>query len=150
LSANIAALVVACTPAQGEPASCRTYPKEIRFAINKQVGALRALEQETADRLKGLDTRTFEYLLAQARSAAEAIGNKDALAKEDRLEPCRDGAQSVRHMCAEAAQALVNLIEEQAAGAASRASKRTYAEVMPRCERGMNLVPLSTIFRTSD
>jgi len=39
-----------------EAASCRGYPQGVRAAINKQVEVLRALEPETTDRLKGLDT----------------------------------------------------------------------------------------------
>jgi hypothetical protein len=149
--ASIAVLVlVAWWPIGADAASCRGYPKDIRAAIKKNVEALRALEHEAADRLKGLDTRTFEYLLVQARGTAAAIGDKDALAKEEGLERCRDGAPPVRRTCAEAARALVSVIEEQTAGAASKTAKQSYAEAMPRCERLMNVMPLTTVFRASD
>jgi hypothetical protein len=148
---SLAALIlIACLPIDVEAASCRGYPQDVRVAIKKHVEALRALEREAADRLKGLDTRTFEYLLVQARGTAAAITDKDAMAKEEGLERCRDGAPPVRRTCAEAAQALVSVIEEQVAGAASKASKQSYAEAMPRCERWMNVMPLSTVFRASD
>jgi hypothetical protein len=142
--------LIACLPIDADAASCRGYPKDIRAAIKKHVEALRALEHEAADRLKGLDTRTYEFLLVQARAATEAIANKDALAEEEGLDRCRDGVPPVRRTCAQAARALVSVIEEQAAGAASKASKQSYAEAMPRCERWMNVVPLSTVFRASD
>jgi hypothetical protein len=57
-------------PFDVEAASCRGYPQGIRAAIKKQVEVLRALEREAADRLKGLDTRPFDYLLDRARAAA--------------------------------------------------------------------------------
>jgi hypothetical protein len=50
-----------------EAASCRGYPQGVRAVLKKQVEALRALERETTDRLKGLDTRPFDYLLSRAR-----------------------------------------------------------------------------------
>lgn len=133
-----------------EAASCRGYPREVRSAIKKHVEALRALERETADRLKGLDTRTFDYLLGQARAVAGVIADKDALAAEEGLSRCRDSILPVRRVCAEAAQALAGLIEEQATGAANKTSKQHYAEAMPRCERWMEFAPLMTVFRTND
>jgi hypothetical protein len=149
--AGLAVLVlIACLPSGAEAASCRGYPQDVRAAIKKHVEALRALEHEAADRLKGLDTRTFEYLLVQARGTAAAIADKDALAKEEGLDRCRDGALPVRRTCAEAARALVSVIEKQVAGVASKASKQSYAEAMPRCERLMNVVPLTTVFRATD
>ena len=66
--AGVAALL-ASFPFDVEAASCGSYPKDIRAAIKKHVETLRALERETTDRLKGLDTRTFDYLAAQARAA---------------------------------------------------------------------------------
>ena len=149
--ASITVLVlVAWWPIDAGAASCRGYLQDIRAAIKKHVEVLRALEHEAADRLKGLDTRTFEYLLLQTRATAAAIADKDALAKEESLERCRDGAPPVRRTCAEAARTLVSVIEEQAAGTASKAAKQSYAEAMPRCERLMNVMPLATVFRSSD
>src|SRR5260370_20829929 len=73
-----------------EATSCRGYPQGVRAAIKKQVEALRALERETADRLKGLDTRPFDYLLSRARATAQVIAAKDALAAEEGLSRCRE------------------------------------------------------------
>jgi hypothetical protein len=108
---NLAALVlIVCLPIDVEAASCRGYPQDVRAAIKKHVEALRALEHEAADRLKGLDTRTFEYLLVQARGTAAAIADKDALAKEEGLDRCRGDVPPVRrtgaaHLCGRGAGA---------------------------------------------
>src|SRR5215831_14598537 len=64
------AAVLASFPFDVVAASCGSYPKDIRAAVKKHVETLRALERETTDRLKGLDTRTFDYLAAQARAAS--------------------------------------------------------------------------------
>jgi hypothetical protein len=147
-------------PFDVEAASCRGYPQGIRAAIKKQVEALRALEREAADRLKGLDTRPFDYLLGQARAAAGVIGDKDALAAEEGLSRCPLSIPPVRRVCTEAAHALVVLIEQQAAGSATTQvkqaevkqaeAKQAYARAMPQCERWMDFAPLVTVFRASD
>jgi len=149
--ARTAVLAVATSLAVDvEAASCGSYPQDIRAAIKKHVETLRALERETTDRLKGLDTRAFDYLAAQARAVAGAIADKDALAAEEELSRCRESIPPVRRVCAEAAQALVSLIEERAAGAANKAATQLYAQAMPQCERWMDLLPLSTVLRASD
>src|SRR5207244_11490195 len=94
-----------------EAASCRGYRQDVRAAIKKQVEALRALEHEAADRLKGLDTRPFDYLLSRARATAQVIADKDALAAEEGLSRCREAIPPVRRVCAEAAQAHASLSE---------------------------------------
>ena len=149
--ARTAVLAVATSLAVDvEAASCGSYPKDIRAAIKKHVETLRALEHETTDRLKGLDTRTFDYLAAQARAVAGTIADKDALAAEQELSRCREPIPPVRRVCAEAAQALVSLIEERAAGAANKTATQLYAQAMPQCERWMDLPPLGTTLRTAD
>ena len=97
--AGVAALL-ASFPFDVEAASCGSYPQDIRVAIKKYVETLRALERETTDRLKGLDTRTFDYLAAQARAATGAIADKDALAAEEELSRCRQSIPPVRRVCA--------------------------------------------------
>jgi hypothetical protein len=69
--AGVALAFAVLLPLEVEAASCRGYPQGVRAAIKKQVQVLRALEHEATDRLKGLDTRPFDYLLGQARAAAE-------------------------------------------------------------------------------
>jgi hypothetical protein len=127
-------------------ASCRGYGREIQSAIKTHVETLRAVEREAADRLSGLDTRPFDYLVGQARVAAAMIADKNGLAEEEDLRRCRNYIPPVRRVCAGAAQALVGLIEERATFAESKA-RQAYAEAMPRCERWMSLEPLKTVFR---
>ena len=50
---------------------CRGYPSRgVVRDIALRVEAMRRLERETADRLVGLDTRPYAWLLEQARKAA--------------------------------------------------------------------------------
>jgi hypothetical protein len=133
-----------------EAASCRGYPQGVRAAIKKQVEALRALEREATDRLKGLDTRPFDYLVGRARATAAVIADKDGLAAEDGLSRCRETIPPVRRVCADAAQALIRIIEEHATGVATTESKQVYARAMPQCERWMDFAPLVTVFRTAE
>jgi hypothetical protein len=130
-------------------ASCRGYPQGVRTAVKKQVEVLRAIEQEAADRLKGLDTRPFDYLLGRALATAQVISDQDALAEKD-LRRCREAIPPMRPVCAEAAQALVTLIEAHGIGAASSRSQQAYARAMPQCERWLDFAPLVTVFRTID
>jgi hypothetical protein len=163
--AGVALALAVLLPFDVEAASCRGYPQGVRAAIKKQVEVLRALEREAADRLKGLDTRPFDYLLDQVRAAAGAIDDKDAQAAEDGLSRCPQSIPPVRRVCTEAAHALVSLIEQQAAGSATTQAKQAeakqaeakqaeakqaYARAMPQCERWMDFAPLVTVFRTSD
>ena len=158
--AGVALAFAVLLPLEVEAASCRGYPQGVRAAIKKQVQVLRALEHEATDRLKGLDTRPFDYLLGQARAAAGVIGDKDALAAEEGLSRCPQSIPPVRRVCTEAAHALVGLIEQQAgdspatqakpAAAQQAEAKQTYARAMPQCERWMDFAPLVTVFRTSD
>jgi hypothetical protein len=131
-----------------EAASCRSYPVSALSAIRPRVEALRTLEREAADRVAGLDTRTFDHLLEQTRAAAAMIS--DPGGSKDRAGRCRHYVPPVRRFCVAAAFGLVRLIVEQAAGTATPASKRRYAEAMPPCERWVGLTPVSTIFRTTD
>lgn len=149
--AGIAALsVTALSSITAEAASCRGYPQEIRAAIKKHVETLRATEREAADRLKGLDTRPFDYLAQQARAATDVIADRNGLKDEEQLGQCPGAIAPVRRICAQAAQALLDLLEQQGKGDGSKGSKQTYAQAMPQCERGMELAPLSTVFRSAD
>jgi hypothetical protein len=163
--AGVALAIAVLLPFDVGAASCRGYPQGVRAAIKKQVEALRALEREAADRLKGLDTRPFDYLLDRARAAAGVIGDKDALAAEEGLSRCPQSIPPVRRVCTEAAHALVSLLEQQAEGSATAQAKQAeakqaqakpadakqaYARAMPQCERWMEFAPLVTVFRISD
>jgi hypothetical protein len=131
-------------------APCRNYQAAAARVIKPRVEALRLVEREAADRLIGLDTRPFPYLVGQARAAAGAIGEAHALRDEDGLDRCPDAVPRVRRVCASAALALAGALEEQAAGAATKISKQIYAQAMSLCEGFMGLAPLQTALRTSD
>jgi hypothetical protein len=131
-------------------APCQGYPAAASRAIKPRVEALRLIEREGADRLTGLDTRTFGYLAGQARAAAAAIDDAKALAEEDGLARCPDAVPHVRRICGVAALALASALEEQAAGAASAASKQAYGQAMTICEGFIGLAPLHSAFRATD
>ena len=163
--AGVALAFAVLLPFDVGAASCRGYPQGVRAAIKKQVEALRSLEREAADRLKGFDTRPFGYLLDRARAAAGVIGDKDALAAEAGLSRCPQPIFPLRQVCTEAAHALVSLIEQQADGPATPQAgqaeakqgdakqadaRQAYSRAMPQCERWMDFAPLVTVFRASD
>ncbi|HKF08003.1 MAG TPA: hypothetical protein VKB89_04675 [Xanthobacteraceae bacterium] len=81
---------------------------------------------------------------------AQVIADKDALAAEEGLSRCREAVPSVRRVCAEAAQALVDLIEALETGAVVSHPKQVYARAMPQCEQWLDFAPLVTVFRTID
>jgi hypothetical protein len=133
-----------------QAAPCRNYPAVAAHGIKPRVEAVRLVEREAADRLVGLDTRPFAYLVGQARGAAGAIGEARAVRDEDGLERCPDAVPRVRRVCASAALALAAVLEEEAAGAASPISKQIYAQTIAICEGLVGLAPLRTPWRASD
>jgi hypothetical protein len=146
-----AVLAILCSfPVTAEAAPCRNYPAAAAHVIKPRVEALRLVEREAADRLNGLDTRPWPYLVGQARAAAGAIGEVRALADEDGLDRCPDPVPHVRRVCTIAALALAGALEEQAAGAATQISKQIYGQAMAICEGFMGLAPLHTAWRTSE
>jgi hypothetical protein len=150
-AATIAVLVVvASAPAAAQDASCRGYPDSVRLVVTRGVEALRLVEREAADRIVGLDTRPFDFLVGQARAAAEVIADQNALAAEEGLKRCRNHVRPLRTICRGAALALAKAIEEQATGAASKPSKQAFVEAMATCERWLGLTPLKTAFRAMD
>jgi hypothetical protein len=151
VSAFIAALATLCSAsAAAEAAPCRNYPATAAHAVKPRVEAVRLVEREAADRLIGLDTRPWPYLVGQARAAADAIGEPRALREEDGLDRCSEPVSRVRRICATAALALASALEEQAAGAATGMSRQIYAQAMALCESFMGQTPLRSFLRTSD
>jgi hypothetical protein len=136
-------------PCDAEAAACGGYSESVRATIKGRVEALRMIEREAADRLSGLDTRTFSYLAGDSRKAAAAVADPAALAEEDALATCRNPLPPLRRICRDAALMLATVLDEQEAGAATNASKQAYMEAMSQCERLMNLPPLATPIRTS-
>jgi hypothetical protein len=142
--------LVLSVSAAAAAAPCRNYPAVAAHAIKSRVEAVRLLEREAADRLSGLDTRPWSYLVGQAHAAAAAIGEARALADEDGLDRCPEPASHVRRVCATAALALAGALDEQAAGATIGISRQIYAQAMALCESFMGLTPLHTFLRVSD
>lgn len=146
----LALAVLLTTAGRAEAASCREYLPAAARAVKPRVEAVRMVEREAADRIKGLDTRPYPYLASQARAVADAIGEAHALAEEDELEKCPVAIAHVRRVCATAARALAFAIEEQATGGASAISRQTYAQAMGICEGLSGVSPLRTVLRASD
>jgi hypothetical protein len=144
------ALLLSVSAAAAAAAPCRNYPAAAAHAIKPRVEAARLVEREAADRLTGLDTRPWSYLVGQARATADAIGEARALQNEDGLERCPDPVPHVRRVCATAALALATALEEQAAGVTFGIAKQSYAQAMAICESFMGLAPLHTFLRASD
>jgi hypothetical protein len=144
------ALVFLISVSAAAAAPCRNYPAAAAHAIKPRVEAVRLVEREAADRLSGLDTRPWGYLVGQTRATAHAIGEARALADEDGLARCPDPIPHVRRVCATATLALAAALEEQAAGATAGISKQSYAQAMAICEGFMGLAPLHTFLRASD
>ncbi len=148
LGAGVAVFaIVLASPCAAEAVSCRGYPESVRSLIKSRVEALRMIEREAADRLVGLDTRTFPFLAGELRKAADIIATPADLADEEGLKSCRNLVHPVRSICRAAALALATVLDEHEAGTAGKDAKATYTEAMPRCERLMNLPPLSTSIR---
>lgn len=147
-AARVALITLALTAAvEAQAASCRNYGAEARTAIKGHVEALRNLEREAVDRVAGLDSRPFDFLLGEARRVAALINDPAALALEDDLERCRNWVPRVRRQCGATAQMLVEIVAALAAPNAALAPKPEYAKAMAHCERAMGLVPIKTGLR---
>jgi hypothetical protein len=129
---------------------CASYPATAARSLKPRIEALRLIEREAADRLNGLDTRPFSFLVTQAKAMAVQIGEARALGEEDELAQCPDPVPHVRRLCATAALALAGLLDEQAAGAAPKISRQIYGQAMTICESLVGLPPLRTAFRVID
>jgi hypothetical protein len=151
LAAVLTALPILAAPAAAQTYSCRGYPPVAVVAqLKSRVEALRRVEREAADRLVGLDTRPYEWLLGQARAGEAAIAVAALLAAEERLLRCPNIIQPLRRDCAMGAASLVRVIEELVAGEASHAAKLAYAQTMRPCERSTGLTPIETALRASE
>lgn len=135
-----------------QPYDCRRYPPaDVNTSLKTQAEAMRKVELEAADRIRGLDTRPYEWLLEQARAAEKVVAVPALLKAEDALlERCRNAVKPVRRGCAAGAAALVEVVSELAAGEARKETKQVYLQTMPLCERWLGLTPLETTLRKAD
>jgi hypothetical protein len=150
---TLAILLALSAPAAAQTYDCRRYPPaEVAASLKTQVEAMRKIEIETADRMRGLDTRPYDWLLEQARAAENAIAVKALLKAEDALfDRCRNSIRPVRRGCAASSAALVEVIDELATvGRARRESRQVYLQTMPLCERWLGLKPQESELRTTD
>jgi hypothetical protein len=150
---------------------CRDYPpRGVVQEIKLRVDALRSVERETADRLVGLDTRPYDWLVEQARKAQSEIAVPALMEAEKSLDRCRNYIRPLRAYCAGAGLALIRVIEEIIAAEAKKVdpkddkkddakndgknpgneARKAFAETVPYCERALSLTPLDTTLRHFD
>ena len=131
-------------------ASCRGFGREAQAAIRSHVASLQRIEHEASDRLKGLDSRPFEYLVGEARRIAAIIADPTALKDEEGLERCRNATAPIRKICADATRMLVEILDKYLASPKPDYDKPQYAAAIVACEKLMDLKPLKTAIRGTD
>jgi hypothetical protein len=131
-------------------ADCRWFGREARAAIGGHVAALQRLEHEASDRLKGLDSRPYEFLVGEARRITAIIADPAALKDEEGLQRCRNLTRPLRKICAGAAQMLVDALDQHGASATPAYDKLQYAAAMAECEKAMGLKALKSSIRGAD
>ena len=134
----------------GNAQDCKGFLKFARAGIGQHVAAMRRYEHEASDRLKGLDSRPFEFLLAEARKTTAIIANPGALELEKALERCRNWTAPVHKICSEAAQALVEVLEKHVASPKPDYDRPAFAKAVAECERLMDLKPLASAIRGTE
>lgn len=128
-------------------ADCRWFGRNAQTAIKSHIATLQRLEFEASDRLKGLDTRPFPMLLDDAKKTTVIIANPAALEDEKGLKRCRNATWPIRKICADAAQALTDILDKHVATEKAEYDKSAYAAAMEACEKHMDLKPLKSLIR---
>src|SRR5215213_6115093 len=128
-------------------ANCLRFAEEARSAIKTHVAAVQRFEHEASDRLKGLDSRPFEFVRDEAKKTAAIIAEPKALADEEDLKRCRNFTQPIRRICAEATMLLGEILEKHVTDSKPAHDKERYAGAMAECEKLMNLKPLKSAIR---
>jgi hypothetical protein len=128
-------------------ADCRWFGRDAQNAIKTHVAALQRLEFEASDRLKGLDSRPFDFLLGEARKTATIIADARAIEAEKELERCRNATQPIRAICAAAAEKLVEILDRHVKSAKPDYDKSAFAQAAEACEKFMGLKPLPSAIR---
>jgi hypothetical protein len=131
-----------------QPVSCRNYADTLRPSLRPRLEALRRLEREADDRLRGLDTRTYPFLAGEASKQADLIADAKMLDNEEAgTKACRNAVPMVRAMCRAAALAFAAAIDDEEKGEANKDNRKAYGEAMGACEQSMGLGPLNTPWR---
>ena len=133
---------------QASAETCAGFTKSNRSQLLPPAEALRAVEREASDRLKGLDSRPFDFLRDAAKGAAASIAEPGALAHEDEMNAC--WTRPARSLCAKAAVLLVGLLEKLIASGKPDDDKPAYAAAIGRCESALDLKPLRTLIRATE
>jgi hypothetical protein len=146
----IVSIVWACSLINDASAQdCPNYLQAARADIGKPVAAMQRIEHEASDRLKGLDSRPFDFLLGEARKTAAIIADP-GLQGAGGSKGCRDPAHPVRQMCRDAAQAWVEVLEKYVASPKPTYDKQRFAATVEDCEKLMALKPLQSVIRATD
>jgi hypothetical protein len=135
---------------EARAASCPNFVRDAKQAIGKPVAALLRLEHEMSDRIKGLDSRPFEYLRDEVKKTADVISDPAALKREEEATECRNATRPIRKICADATALLVAIIEKHVAAAKPDYDKPQYAAAIAECEKLLGLKPLKTLIRGND
>jgi hypothetical protein len=146
-------LAVACSIfmiSDANAQDCRRFLQTARAAIGGEVSALRRIEHEASDRLKGLDSRPFEVLRDEARKTTAVIANPGALKLEELLKACRNWTVPVRKICADAGELLAGILDKHVAAPKPDYDKPAYAAAMGACERLMDVKPLASAIRGTE
>jgi hypothetical protein len=134
--------------AQAQPVPCRNYPETVGPLLKPRVEALRLLEREAADRLRGLDTRTYLYLAGEAHKLADLMADTKALENEEKsVRQCRNAVPAVRATCRGAALAFAVVVEDEETGTDRKDNRQAYGRAIAACERLIRLAPLNTDWR---
>jgi hypothetical protein len=144
------ALSVLCGGFLLQPASaadCRWFGRDAQKAIKSHVATLQRLEFEASDRLKGLDTRPFPMLRDEAKKTTAIVVDPAAIEDEKGLARCRNATWPIRKICADAAQALVDILDKHVATEKPEYDKSAYGAAMEACEKHMDLKPLKSLVR---
>jgi hypothetical protein len=128
-------------------ADCRWFGRDAQKAIKSHVANLQRLEFEASDRLKGLDTRPFPMLRDDAKKTAAIVVDPAAIKDEEDLKRCRNATWPIRKICADAAEALVAILDKHVATEKAEYDKAAYASAMAACEKHMDLKPLKSLIR---
>ena len=148
---SVTAVVCYCFLIQNaSAANCRSFARDAQAAIGAHVTTLQRLEHEASDRLKGLDSRPFDFLLGEARKAGTVIADPVALKDEEELARCRNATKPIRKVCAAAAQALVDILDKHVASPKPEYDKAQYAAAMAACEQAMGRKELKSAIRGTD
>jgi hypothetical protein len=128
-------------------ADCRWFGRNAQTAIKTHVAALQRIEFEASDRLKGLDTRPFPILRDEAKKTTAIVADPAAIEDEKGLERCRNRTWPIRKTCADAAQALAEILDKHVAAEKAEYDRSAYAALMEACEKHMDLKPLKSLIR---